>query len=98
MVPIDRMSVLENPIEQPVEELLNFIENNLLHFRDYLPVSAPMRILNKPHAGKGMRKPDLPTAKIDDSDTDGDELPLTRAELKLAVEKSVYARKKKPRG
>ncbi|CAD7926673.1 unnamed protein product [Amoebophrya sp. A120] len=96
IVPIEGMHILENMHEHPVQELLNFVEHNLLHFRDYMASSAPLRILNKPAIGKAMRKPqDLPTAKLEDSDTEGDEMPMSRAELRLAVEKSIHARKKK---
>ncbi|CAD7949311.1 unnamed protein product [Amoebophrya sp. A25] len=112
----------------PVLDLLGFIEQNLLHFRDWLATTAPLRILSKPQVGGGTadrgraeagrgdrqqpggagagqrgadgprtRPQDLPSVAAfwNDSDSEGDDVPLSRVDLRAAVQKSLYARKKK---
>ena len=83
-----------------VQELLGFIEDNLMHFRDWMPPSSPLRALPKPpqsglRARDAATVRDLPTAKLDNSDSEIDELPLSRAELRTLVEKAVGQRRKK---
>lgn len=78
-------------------ELLNFMEDNLLHFRDYLPTNAPLRILSRPqvHKTQSRRPPELPQARLEESDSDIDELPLSRGELRMAVDRTLAQKKMK---
>ncbi len=89
--------VIERPQDATTTELLTYLELVMQDFREFLAPQAVFRLLRRPTIQRGVtRKPvDLPHVRIEDSDSDADELPLSRSELQQAVKKNLHHRRRR---